>query len=96
MKLGKTSIWMHLYEVSDKCYIDHSLFILPYINHKFISALKMFLLCLGVFMVLIFNITVALILKYSISALYFKHCKPDELFQFSQWLANIKQLSPSF
>ena len=56
MKLGKTSIWMHLYEVSDKCYIDHSLFILLYINHKFISALKMFLLCLGVFMMLIFAI----------------------------------------
>ena len=25
MKLGKTSIWMHLYEVSDKCYRSFSI-----------------------------------------------------------------------
>ena len=31
--------------------LDRSLFILLYINHKFISALKMFLLCLGVLMI---------------------------------------------
>ena len=31
--------------------IDHSLFSLLYINHKFIPALKMFLLCLGVLMI---------------------------------------------